>query len=86
MRYTDNLGCRYRGIPHDLRIIHQTDYIKIEACYICNRRFRWNKKYKGRVNNIEYLKAHVRNYCQRNGATKRVYMKVYHPELCKIKI
>jgi len=86
MRYTGDLGCKYRGIPHDLRIIHQNDNVKVEVCAICNRKFRWNKRYKGRVNNVAYLKAHVRQYAQRNGATKRVYYKIYKPESLIIKI
>ena len=85
MRYTD-LGCKYRGIPHDLRIIHQDQRVKVEVCAICNKKFRWNKGYRGRVDNAEYLKAHVRAYCQRGGPTKRIYHRVYKPELCVIKI
>jgi len=85
MRYGYYLGCR-NGQPHDLRITFQNDAVKWETCAICNKKFRWNKRYKGRVNNVEYLKSHVRNYAQRGGATKRVYMKVYRPSDCIIKI
>lgn len=86
MRYTDDLGCKYRGIPHDLHITFQNAHVKWERCNICNRKFRFNKGYKGRVDNVEYLKAHIRNFCQRGGATKRIYNKVYHPEKCIINI
>ena len=85
MRYGYRLGCRF-GQPHDLKIIHENPQVKWEVCQICGNRFKWNKGYKGRVNNVEYLKAHVRNFSQRFGATKRVYMKVYKPELTKIVI
>lgn len=80
MRYTDDLGCRYRGIPHDMRIVHENPHAKYEVCQICNRKFRWVKGYKGRVNNVEYLKAHVRNYAQKFGATKRIYYKLYRSD------
>ena len=86
MRYSDDLRCRYRGIPHDLKIIHENPQIKIEVCQICNKKFRWNKGYKGRVQNVEYLKAHVRNCAQQWGATKRIYYKIYKPENCIIHI
>lgn len=85
MRYGHDLGCRH-GQPHDLEITHETKTVKWEVCKICNKKFRWNKGYKGRVKNTEYLKAHVRNFAQRGGATKRVYHKVYKPELTKIVI
>lgn len=79
MRYGHDLGCRF-GHPHDLKIIHETPQVKWEVCLICNRKFRWNKGHKGRVKNVEYLKSHVRNFCQRFGATKRIYHKIYKPE------
>lgn len=67
-----------------MKIIHETKSVKWEVCQICNKKFRWNKRNKGRVENNAYLKAHVRNFAQRFGATKRVYHKVYKPELTKI--
>ena len=85
-KYTGNLGCRYRGIPHDLHIIFQNMKIKIEVCHICNKKFRFNKGYRGRVDNAEYLKAHLRQYAQRGGLTKRVYHKIYSPSELTIKI
>ena len=81
MRY----GCKY-GLPHDLMIIHENPQVKHEVCTICNKKFRWNKGYRGRVNNVEYLKAHARNYAQRFGATKRVYHQIYKPETMTISI
>ena len=86
MRYTDNLGCRYRGIPHDFKLLHENPQVKWEVCQICGKKKRWNKGYKGRVQNVEYLKDHVRNFAQKFGATKRVYNKVYHKEKCIIYI
>ena len=84
MIYTADLGCRYRNIPHDLEILHETKTTKWERCLLCNKKFRWTKGHKGRVDNQEYLKAHIRNFAQRFGATKRIYHKIYQPEKCKI--
>jgi len=83
MRYSQDLGCRYRNIPHDLQIIHENKKVKVERCKICNKRFRWNKSNR-RINNKEYLEAHVRNFAQKFGATKRIYYKIYKPEKTKI--
>ncbi len=86
MRYTGDLGCRYRGIPHDLRIIHQDKKVKWERCSICNQKFKYNKGYRGRIANNQYLKDHIRSFCQSGGTTKAVYYKVYYPQKCIIKI
>ena len=83
--YGTRFGCRF-GQPHDLRILHQNPHIMMEKCNICNKTFRWKKGYKGRVDNKEYLKAHVRQYAQKLGATRRVFMKVYRPNECIIKV
>jgi len=84
-RYGLRLGCRF-GQPHDLKVISDNPSVKWEVCQICNKKFRWNKGINGRVNNVAYLKAHVRAYAQRFGATKRVYNKLYKPEKCIIHI
>ena len=83
MRYGLRLGCR-GGLPHDLKILNENKLVKWEVCQICGKKFRFKKGYKGRIDNQEYLKAHVRNFAQKWGATKRVYYKTYHREKCKI--
>lgn len=84
MRYTGDLGCRYRNIPHDLTIVHDNPHAKWERCRICNKTFRFNKGRKGRIDNVAYLRAHVRSFAQKFGATKAVYHRIYKPEKCKI--
>jgi len=71
-------GCRF-GLPHELKILHQNKHAKWEVCLICNNKFRWNLGYKSRIDNVAYLMAHARNFCQKNGATKRLYNKLYNP-------
>ena len=84
MKYTDDLGCRFWGIPHNIRVIKDTKEAKWELCMICSKKWRWNKGYKGRIENKEYLKVHVRNFAQKFGATKRIYNKIYKPKNCII--
>lgn len=72
-------NCKF-GLSHELKIIYENPQIKWEVCIRCNKKFRWNKGYKGRIKNIEYLKVHIRSFCQKFGATKRIYNKIYYPE------
>ena len=83
MYYPKRLGCKY-GLPHDLDVVHDNPHQKIERCQLCGKRYKWKKGYRGRVENEEYLKAHVRNFAQRSGATKEIYHRIYKPEKCKI--
>jgi len=78
IRYGTRFGCKF-GQPHDLKRIGENPQQIWERCIICNKTFRWNKGYKGRVENAEYLNAHVRQFAQDFGSTKRVYMKIYKP-------
>lgn len=78
-------GCKY-GLPHDLSIVHENKGYKWEICKTCNTKYKWRKGHKGRIDNVLYLKAHVRNFAQKFGATKRVYHKIYKPETTKITI
>lgn len=82
---TGNYGCR-DGMPHELEHLSDTRQAKWEVCRRCSRKFRWTKGFKGRINNVEYLKAHARNYAQPGGRTNRIYQKLYNPEKCVIKL
>jgi hypothetical protein len=79
VRYGTRFGCRF-GQPHDLIKLGENPQQIWERCKLCGKTFRWNKSYKGRVANVEYLQAHVRQYAQDFGSTKRAYMKLYKPE------
>ena len=78
-------GCRF-GLPHEIKIIHENQFVKWEACEICNVKFRWNKGYKGRTDNKKYLEVHARNFAQPGGPTNRLYQKIYNPENCIINL
>ena len=85
IKYGVRLGCRF-GVPHQFEIIKDIKSAKWEKCMICGERKRWGKGNKGRVDNSEYLKAHVREFAQPNGPTKRVFMKLHHPDKCIINL
>ncbi len=79
IRYGTRFGCRW-GMPHDFKQIHVGKTYKVEKCLLCGVRKRWNFGFKGRVDNPEYLKDHVRQFAQKFGSTRRVYNKLYRPE------
>lgn len=79
MIYGRDLGCLF-GQPHNMRYLANDKNAKWEKCIICGRTFRWTKGARGRVDNPEYLKAHVRQFAQRWGATKMIYNKLYKPK------
>ncbi len=78
-------GCR-GGQPHEFTGIFENKSIKIEVCRRCNVKKRYNKRAKGRIDNLAYLKDHTRQFAQPNGKTKRIYNKIYKPELMTIKL
>lgn len=85
VRYGTRFGCRF-GQPHDFQFVGENKAIKVEVCAICRARRRWQKDAKGRVDNVNYLRDHVRQYAQPSGSTKRVFMKLHEPEQCIITI
>ena len=85
IRYGTRFGCRF-GFPHDFLILTDTKTFKVEKCQLCNKTVKYNKGYRFRIDNNQYLKDHVRNYAQPNGSTKRVYAKCYDPEKLVIHI
>ncbi len=86
IRYGTRLcGCRF-GQAHDFVRLGETPQQTWEQCKICGIKKKWNKGYRGRIANTEYLKAHVRQFAQDFGSTKRVYMKIYKPEQTIIKL
>ncbi len=78
-------GCRDK-MPHEFKILHETGIIKVEVCIRCNVKKRYNKKYKQRIDNLAYLKDHIRQFAQPNGKTKRIYNQIYKHSLMTIKI
>lgn len=85
VKYGTRFGCRW-GMPHDFITVKDTKTFKIERCKLCGIRKKYNKGYHMRINNVEYLKDHVRNYAQESGSTKRVFAKLYKPSKCVITI
>ena len=78
-------GCRF-GQVHDMERLGENPQQIWERCKICGKTFHWGKGTKERIDSPEYLKAHVRQFAQDFGSTKRVYMKLYKPEKSIISI
>lgn len=74
-----DFGCRDR-MPHDYQQKYDDSKIKVEICHRCGKQIRFKKHLGGRVDNRAYLDAHIRNFVQKAGRNKRLYMKIYKPE------
>ena len=79
VRYGVRFGCRF-GQPHDFAQVRDTPSFKVERCRICRLRKKYNKDAKGRTDNPEYLRDHVRQFCQETGSTRGVFAKLYRKE------
>ncbi len=79
-------GCKWSNVPHDFQPVGETSIIKVERCTICNLKESWKKGFKQRIDNVNYLKAHIRNFAQRGGATNRVFIRMYEPQKAIINI
>lgn len=71
------------GLPCDLRVMmdkndQPLDFsdCKYEQCICCGRKVKF-KKYNKKVDWIEYLDAHPRDFCQRFGRYKKLYAQLY---------
>jgi hypothetical protein len=67
--------------PHSYQLLFDGLDIQVEQCDICNKKIRFNKDKRGRVDNKQYLEAHIRELCQPHGRTAKIYYRIYHPEL-----
>ena len=65
-------SCRY----HDfIQRIDAPDAI-VEDCKICGERVCYWKR-DGRIDNTKYLRDHIRDFCQPEGPTSRIYAEIY---------
>lgn len=71
------------GLPCDLRIRNDEDgnpldfkRERFEQCIICGKKVKFNK-YSGREDNVAYLDAHPRDFCQRTGRYAKLYEQLY---------
>ena len=78
-------GCKSR-LPHDFKLIRETEVKKWEICQLCGKKAKWNKKAKGRIDNKAYMEAHIRSFVQRTGRYKELYYKLYRPTETVIKL
>lgn len=85
VRYGTRFGCRF-GLPHDYVQVKDAPTVKIEVCRLCGDRKRWPKDKNGRTDSPAYLVAHVRQYAQPDGSTRRVFNKLYNKEKTTIRL
>lgn len=62
---------------HDYVIVKETKDGIMEVCRECKKRNFIRKGQKGRIDNKQYLKDHVRDTAQPTGATSKIFNKYY---------
>lgn len=65
-------SCKY----HNFTSIHSDKNVQVERCKQCGYQKKYNKV-EGRVNNVEYLKDHVRDFAQPTGPTAHIFKQFY---------
>lgn len=69
-------GCEY----HEFEVLRDTEEVQVERCKRCPHRVTYNKTADGQIDNVRYLKDHLRDFCQSTGPTSSVFLSVYGPE------
>lgn len=62
---------------HTYKIINDNADGLLEICTECKKKLVTKKGFKGRVNNKEYLKEHIRDTAQPRGRTAKIFNKYY---------
>lgn len=75
-----NYGCKGK-LPHAYEIEFDNPQVQAEKCSICGDEIKFQKDSQGRIDNLAYLKAHLREFCQPTGPTAKLYYILYAPEL-----
>lgn len=70
---------------HDYVTIGENNDAVVEICKECKKRLITRKDSKGRVNNKEYLKEHVRDTAQPKGPTKKIFNRFYGTKISSSK-
>lgn len=65
---------------HDYVIIRKTGDGMLEVCSECKKRNIIRNDLKGRIDNKQYLKDHVRDTAQPHGRTSKIFNKYYKPK------
>lgn len=66
------MSCEY----HTFSVIHEDHKEQVERCDDCGYK-KVYKKIDERINNMEYLEDHKRDFAQPGGATNEVFQKYY---------
>lgn len=74
---TDRSHCK-KGGRCELGVIGDYEDAQVEDCLRCSKRLIYNKEPDtGRIDNSQYLRDHIRDFCQPFGPTRRVFAEVY---------
>lgn len=62
---------------HSFNTVGENSEAIVEICTECKKRLVMRKDSKERVNNVQYLKEHVRDTAQPTGITSKIFKRFY---------
>jgi hypothetical protein len=62
---------------HNYQVIRNTKDSVVEVCSECKKKLVTKIGLKGRIDNITYLKEHVRDTAQKTGSTAKIFKRFY---------
>jgi hypothetical protein len=62
---------------HDYKTVGENDEAIVEVCKECKKRLVMRKDSKGRTENRQYLKEHIRDTAQPTGVTSKIFNRFY---------
>ena len=68
--------CRSHELLCDFSLVTDHPDAHVETCRFCGRKAIWNKVH-GRIDNVRYGRAHLRDFLQPFGETRELFIKVY---------
>lgn len=68
---------------HNYTVIKNDGSALVEVCTECKKKLTTRLDGKGRINNREYLKEHVRDTAQPTGVTSKVFKQYYGDSTAK---
>lgn len=66
-------GCRF----HDFKVVGDGKWGVLERCLLCGHYEEYKKGSDGSMDNVKYLKDHIRDFCQSTGSTAHIFKEIY---------
>lgn len=68
--------CKTNALWCDFKPLLDNEDVVKEVCRFCNKYMYYNKV-DGRIDNKRYFRAHIRDFCQPYGVTRKIFIDLY---------